>query len=151
MKSWLHMYKTMNYEDIEHIVVHAADTPATMDIGAADIDRWHREKGWWRIGYHFVIRRDGTLEVGRPLHNAGAHAKGFNNCSWGICMAGGRAEDGGPENNFTPAQFETLRSTVAFLKVLAPQADVDGHRDLPEVTKDCPCFDVHDWYGANFQ
>lgn len=144
------MYKVMNYEDVEHIVVHCSATKASMDIGATEIDRWHREQGWWRIGYHLVIKRDGTLEAGRPLHNMGAHAKGHNESSWGICMVGGLDEEGNPENNFTQAQFETLRQVIYFLKTLAKRATVLGHRDLPHVNKDCPCFDVEEWYVNHF-
>ena len=157
------MFKILNYSDVEYIVVHASATPASMDIGAKEIDRWHRERDFWMIGYHFVIRRDGSLEAGRPLHQRGAHAHGYNDKSWGICMVGGVDEEQNPENNFSERQFETLQSTVSLLKVLAPSAEVLGHRDLSpdlngdgiitpnEFMKACPCFDVRDWYGANFQ
>ena len=70
-------------------MVHCAYTTATMDIGAKDIDRWHREKGWLGCGYHKVIRRDGTVEDGRPMNKAGAHVRGINRQSIGICLAGG--------------------------------------------------------------
>ena len=66
-----------------------------------DIDRWHRERGWLKIGYHYVIKRDGTVETGRELEEVGAHAKGHNAISVGICMVGGLSEDNEPETNFT--------------------------------------------------
>ena len=79
----------MNKDDVKYIVVHCSYTPEQMDIGAADIDRWHREKGWMMIGYHKVIRRDGTIEDGRPLNKRGAHVKGLNAKSIGVVMIGG--------------------------------------------------------------
>ena len=78
----------------EYIVIHCADTYETMDIGAEDIRKWHvEERGWSDIGYHKVIRRDGTVETGRDIDVSGAHAAGFNSVSIGVCLVGGRGED----------------------------------------------------------
>ena len=73
-----------------------------MNTDAAEIDRWHRERGWLKIGYHFVIKRDGTIEEGRHVDEVGAHAKGHNSTSVSVCMIGGVAEDNvqEAENNF---------------------------------------------------
>ena len=112
-----------------------------MDIGAAEIDRWHRKRGFLKIGYHFVIRRDGTVEAGRPIEQPGAHAKGYNRHTIGICMVGGTAADRvTPEDNFTDKQYATLLQLLVEFK--RPHMWVKGHRDLPHVSKDCPCFDV---------
>lgn len=132
-----------------YIAIHAADTYAYMDIGLAEIDQWHRDKGWSSCGYHYVIRRDGTLETGREMYSMGAHVKGYNHESIGICMAGGRATDGGPEDNFTTAQYHTLRAVLRQLVRLFPGAAVLGHRNFPNVTKACPCFNVGDWWSTN--
>jgi hypothetical protein len=87
--------------NIKYLIVHCSATSEKQDIGAKEIDSWHRAKGWSGIGYHFVIRRDGTIEQGRALHKYGAHAYGYNKVSLGICMIGGVAANGKAEDNFT--------------------------------------------------
>lgn len=124
---------------IDKIVIHCADTPADMDIGRDEIDRWHRERGWNQIGYHWVIRRDGTAERGRPESVQGAHVKGHNRDSIGVCLVGGK---GG--FNFTRAQMDALNSLCSKLAKSYPDAEFMGHRDL-DAGKDCPCFDVKAW------
>lgn len=128
----------------KYLVVHCAATKPTMDIGLREIRQWHRERGWLDIGYHFVIRRDGTVETGRPKGVIGAHVEGHNYESLGICMAGGIDQSGKPENNFTPAQFESLRALLDTLKADYPSARIVGHRDL-DSKKACPSFDVASW------
>jgi N-acetylmuramoyl-L-alanine amidase len=132
---------------VEAIVVHCSATPATMDIGAAEIDRWHRQRGFLRIGYHYVIRRDGTREAGRSLDQVGSHAQGHNSTTLAVCLVGGinDAKLQKPQANFTEAQLQTLWATVRELQGLHPQARVIGHRDLPGVAKACPSFDVQHW------
>lgn len=134
---------------VDYIVVHCSATKPTADIGAKDIDAWHRERGFLKIGYHWVIRRDGTLEVGRHDTQPGAHAAGYNQISLGICLAGGVAADGRtPEDNYTPAQMAVLAEVVSKLKRNYPKAEVLGHRDLPGVRKACPSFDVREWFAG---
>lgn len=135
---------SVNRAVTEWIVVHCADTYAHMDIGRKEIDKWHRDKGWSGIGYHKVIRRNGTIEDGRPLDNIGAHVEGFNAKSVGICMVGGKGSDGKGEANFTPPQWESLRNLIIGLKEKYPRAKIVGHRDLNE-GKECPSFDVSAW------
>lgn len=134
---------------ITHIVVHCSATKADLDIGAAAIRRWHKDKGWADIGYHFVIRRNGQLELGRDVEIAGAHVAGHNATTIGICLVGGLDEDGQPDNNYTTAQMDQLRKLVADLKKTHKSAIVQGHRDFPGVAKDCPCFNVRGWALAN--
>lgn len=143
------------------LVVHCSATRAAADIGAADIRRWHLEKGWADIGYHYVIRRDGTLETGRAEDSVGAHVKGFNQVSLGICLVGGLAPGGAPENNYTPEQFASLRALLTELKRRYPKAGIRGHRDFSpdrngddqitpnEFIKACPCFDITEWLERN--
>lgn len=135
--------------DITRIVVHCSATPGYMDIGREDIKRWHLDRGFSDVGYHFIIRRNGDIEMGRPVSKIGAHAQGFNTKSIGICMVGGvEIEDGFvPTNNFNPIQFENL---VLLLTGLAAEYNVNpahicGHCDLPGVRKACPSFDVQGW------
>tara|TARA_R110000824_G_scaffold69297_3_gene178620 strand:+ start:11611 stop:11994 length:384 start_codon:yes stop_codon:yes gene_type:complete len=119
-----------------------------MDIGAREINNWHIDRGWSGIGYHFVVRRDGTVENGRAINQVGAHCKGFNSESIGICLVGGRGDQGQPEDNFTESQMETLGFLIDSLEGDYPDADVFGHNDL-NPHKFCPSFDVHDWIRTN--
>lgn len=133
-------------ERVEYLVVHCAATPADMDIGAKEILKWHLQRGFADIGYHSVIRRDGTEEHGRTLDRPGAHAVGYNNASLAVCLVGGlKKGTTKAENNFTPAQFTALRGVLARWKALHPHAEILGHRDLPGVRKACPSFDVRNW------
>jgi N-acetyl-anhydromuramyl-L-alanine amidase AmpD len=134
--------------DVKYLVVHCSATPADMDIGVKEIDRWHKAKGWAGCGYHFVIRRDGTIENGRALHIPGAHVEGYNTKSLGICLVGGLSADGqSAEDNFTAIQRAMLRSKLNYLKAGDYRvSEVMGHRDFPGVKKDCPSFNVRMWY-----
>lgn len=154
--------QSIKLKDVRYIVIHCSATPPDMDIGLAEIDRWHRAKGYFKVGYHLIIRRDGTVEAGRSIDEPGAHAAElYNSVSIGICLVGGvaRAPDADgktdadgprwdlvPENNFTPAQFVALKALVGGLKHRHTKAEVLGHRDLPGVKKACPSFSVRDWW-----
>lgn len=134
------------------IFVHCADTLATMDVSAAEVNVWHTsERGWAAIGYHLFIKRNGTLEGGRALDVIGAHVEGANLTSIGVCLAGGKKKTpkgapAEPENNFTPEQFATLKTVIVELRKLFPDATIVlGHRDFPNVKKYCPSFSVKDW------
>jgi len=109
----------------------------------------HLQRGFIDVGYHFVIKRDGTVQDGRPLDRQGAHVSGYNHLSVGVCLIGGVSEDdvNVPENNFTSAQFASLRTLLADLKTNHfPHAEILGHRDIPRVRKACPSFDVREWW-----
>ncbi|WP_019558475.1 N-acetylmuramoyl-L-alanine amidase [Thioalkalivibrio sp. ALE12] len=129
---------------IDEIIIHAADTPPDMRIGADEIDAWHRDRGWSGIGYHYVIPRSGMLEHGRPEDNAGAHVRGKNANSIGVCLVGGRKAGGGHDANFTAEQWRTLEALVRQLLRDFPGAKVSGHRDH-DPSKACPCFDAAAW------
>lgn len=135
--------------EVQYLVVHCSATPEDMDIGAEVIRGWHLKRGWLDIGYHRVIRRDGTIEAGRPEDRPGAHARGFNHLSLGICLIGGVESDGKtPEANFTHAQWESLERLIRNYKHAYPDAEVLGHRDLPNVNKACPSFDAREWWES---
>ena len=144
------MAKYKPITDVRYLVVHCAATPPNMDIGAKDIDLWHRRNGWFMIGYHNVIRRNGTIEAGRPLDRPGAHAQGFNEISLGVCLVGGvkSLPEAEPENNFTAEQFNSLEQLLRQWKHMHPQAQIVGHSSLPSPharLKACPSFDVQAW------
>lgn len=134
--------------DIDLIVVHCSATPSVMNIGVEQIDQWHKDRGWRGCGYHFVIRRDGTIEKGRDVKDMGSHARGFNTSSIGICYAGGVDDNGKPEDNRTEAQKASMKHLLDTLTMIFSDAEVVGHCDLPGVTKACPSFDVQKWYNG---
>ena len=132
----------------DHIVIHCSATTDKQNFTAADIDRMHRSQGWAAIGYHYVIRRDGTLEKGRDESVIGAHVSGHNSNTVAVCMVGG-VDHKTRKNvkNFTPEQWGTLLEIVTELQKKYPKATVKGHRDFPNVKKDCPCFDAGEWWA----
>lgn len=126
---------------ISEIVIHCSATPASMDIGADVIREWHvNGNGWSDIGYHFVIRRDGVTEAGRPVEIAGAHARPVNRTSIGVCMIGGGK--GQNETNFTLKQWVALDNLLSHLLAQYPNARVMGHREADPDAKGCPSFDA---------
>jgi N-acetylmuramoyl-L-alanine amidase len=130
------------------LVVHCSATPPTMDIGKREIDTWHRQRGWLKIGYHYVIKRDGTLEEGRDRDVIGAHAKGHNSKSLGICLVGGVNDENEPENNFTKEQFSCLTELLLSLSVIYPDTQIVGHNTLDQ-GKACPSFNVEEWWSKS--
>ena len=146
---------------INLIVIHCNATPNGRPVSAKTVDQWHRERGFNEIGYHYLIGVDGLTELGRPLAEPGAHAKGFNAHSISVCMVGGT---GGPDRNnpgrYTQAQWDALRFNIQNLMDAYPDAKVVGHRDLSldldgdgevephEWIKLCPAFDVPVWLAA---
>ncbi len=160
------------------IVVHCSASPNGRRTTVADIDAWHAARGFrrddsWRqiqnhdlaaIGYHYVIYPTGTVATGRHVDEVGAHAQGFNQRSIGICLAG--------TDRFTDAQWDSLAHlvTAEVARVTGRNGPADrknpltrsscaawadrqgvaihGHRELPEVHKDCPGFSVADWLAG---
>lgn len=138
---------------ITKLIIHCSATPPSMNIGAAEIRRWHTDpkpegNGWSDIGYHFVIRRNGVVENGRPVSRKGAHcaARGGNVASIGVCMVGGVRKVGKrlvAEDNFTDQQWAALDTLVRRLMREHPIEQLLGHRDL-DPGKECPSFSVRD-------
>jgi N-acetylmuramoyl-L-alanine amidase len=126
---------------INRIIIHCTATPEGRDHTAKEIDRWHREKGWASIGYHYVIQLNGTVEKGRPDHLAGAHVKGHNADSIGVVYVGGCDKNMKPKDTRTPAQKEALRELIAKLKGSYLTATVHGHNEFDK-GKACPSFNV---------
>ena len=127
------------------IIVHCSAVRPDQTSSAAQRDTWHRRRGWkLGIGYHYVIRRDGTIEPGRPEWMIGAHChvKGQNHNahSIGICYEGGLDIRGQPADTRTPAQKAAMRTLLEELHVRYPRAVIVGHHDL-NPQKDCPCIE----------
>ncbi len=130
---------------ITEIIIHCSATQEGKDFTVQDIDRWHRQRGWNGIGYHFVIYRDGSIHAGRQLQRVGAHCKGHNANSIGVCYIGGLSKDGKPKDTRTAAQKKALMELVSKLRQEYPLATVHGHNEF--AAKACPCFDV----GTTFE
>ena len=123
------------------LIVHCSAVRPGQRSSAKDINGWHREKGWNGIGYHYVVRRDGSIELGRPLEEVGAHCVGHNSHSIGICYEGGLDEHGEEADTRTPEQKRALRKLLEELHGRFPKALIVGHHDL-NPGKKCPCYDV---------
>ncbi|AUS06477.1 N-acetylmuramoyl-L-alanine amidase [Pseudotamlana carrageenivorans] len=143
---------------INHIVIHATATKASQDVSATDINRWHKHNGWSGIGYHYVVKLNGSIENGRPEGIRGAHVKGHNHDSIGVVYVGGLDENAKPDDTRTTAQKIALIKLLTRLKKKYPKAIISGHRDFSkdlngngviepsEFMKACPCFDAKTEY-----
>lgn len=136
---------------ITQIIIHCSATTPDKDIGAATIRAMHLDRGWTDIGYHYVIRRDGAIELGRDLdrdgevdEHTGAHAFGWNAHSIGVCLVGGADFAGHGEANFTEQQLIALAAFLVAKREQYPGVQIIGHRDTG-AAKDCPSFDVARW------
>jgi N-acetylmuramoyl-L-alanine amidase len=135
----------LSASQVRYLVVHCSATKPSMNWGRKEIEHSHVMRGFSMIGYHLVIRRDGSVETGRPLDMIGAHVEGHNDESVGVCLVGGIDDRGQPENNFTPQQMTSLVKVLEFWRLIFPTAEILGHRDFSKVAKACPCFDVRKW------
>lgn len=142
-------------ENIHSIIVHCSATQEDRWVDADDIARMHRARGWATIGYHRVIRLDGSVEQGREFTRRGAHVKGNNINTIGICLIGGISKKRRPKNTFKSSQFHALMAEIMYIKRLCTNLKyVKGHRDYSpdlngdglitpdEWIKQCPCFSV---------
>lgn len=139
---------------INLIVIHCSATRTGSDLTPEALDKLHRQRGFDGTGYHYYIRRSGAVYLGRPLEKMGAHAKGFNANSIGICYEGGLDEMGKAVDTRTTAQRRALQALVQLLLYKFPDSWVMGHRDLSpdlngngiiephEWLKQCPCFEA---------
>lgn len=129
---------------INKIIVHCTDTPGDRPVSVNDIARWHKERGFCDIGYHFVVYLDGSVHAGRLVCDIGAHCKGHNADSIGVCYVGGRDKKGDYSDTRNDAQKEALRNLIKKLLAKYPGAKVYGHRDF--AARACPCFDAKTEY-----
>ena len=130
---------------ITKIIVHCSATPEGKDFTVADITRWHKQRKFVTIGYHYVIYRNGEVHNGRPEAQIGAHCTGHNVNSIGVCYIGGVATDGKtPKDTRTSAQKDSLVRLITELRQQFPNASVHGHREF--ANKACPCFNASEEY-----
>lgn len=131
------------------IIWHCTATPEGKDFTVDDIRRWHVQgNGWQDIGYHFVVYRDGTVHLGRPIEKAGAHTSGKNANSIGCVYVGGCDETGKkPKDTRTPEQKKAMLELTKELLHQYPNCTIHGHREF--ANKACPSFDVQEWVKEN--
>ena len=131
------------------IVIHCSAVRPDQLSSAAQIDTWHRKDRHYKfgIGYHYVIRRNGDIEPGRPEWLIGAHCLNHNKYSIGVCYEGGLNARGQPEDTRTAEQKAAMLRLLQQLHQRYPRAVIVGHRDLTH-DRDCPCFDAAREYAA---
>ncbi len=131
---------------INKIIIHCSATPEFRHVTVDDIRRWHVDgNGWSDIGYHYVIPLNGTLQEGRDLKKDGAHVKGYNKNTIGVCYVGGCDSKMNPKDTRNEAQKEALDAVIKYLRLRFPNATVHGHNEFS--SKACPSFDVQKEYG----
>ena len=128
------------------IIIHCSAVRPGQQSGFREIDLWHRQRGWKNgCGYHFIVRRDGSVEAGRPIEMVGAHCVNHNKHSIGVCYEGGLDTNGKAADTRTPEQKTALRELLEHLHQQYPKALILGH-NVFNPTKDCPCFDAQAEY-----
>lgn len=131
--------------EINEIIIHCAATPENKHFTVEDIDKWHKNRGFKSIGYHYVIYLNGAIHKGREEKEIGAHCVNHNKNSIGICYIGGVDSDGKtPKDTRTELQKESLLYLLKELKVKYPKAKICGHNNFAK--KACPSFNVNEEY-----
>lgn len=125
---------------INKLIIHCSATPEGKNFTVEDIRRWHKQRGFEDIGYHYVIYLDGSVHKGRDKEVIGAHCSGQNQDSIGICYVGGVDVNNKPKDTRTEEQKQALRQLVSELKQKYPSATVHGHNEFS--AKACPSFNV---------
>tara|TARA_R110000796_G_scaffold137669_1_gene253786 strand:+ start:1729 stop:2133 length:405 start_codon:yes stop_codon:yes gene_type:complete len=130
---------------INKIIIHCSATPEGRDVSPEEIKRWHvEERGWSDVGYHFIITIDGVVHSGRPLEIQGAHTKGHNSESIGVCYVGGMDKEMKyAKDTRTEEQKESLVNLICELKDIY-DCKVYGHNNFSN--KECPSFDAKNEY-----
>lgn len=146
-KTWAELKKTAIIKSnryINKIIIHCSATVEGKDYTVADIKKWHLAKGYSDVGYHYIIYRDGSVNIGRNVNIIGAHCQGYNSNSIGICYIGGLDKNGKSKDTRTEQQKKSLVELLKKLKSLYPNATIHGHNEFAK--KDCPCFNVKQEY-----
>lgn len=130
---------------ITEIIIHCTATSEGRDFTVEDIRRVHKKRGFNDVGYHYIVYRDGSIHKGRAEEFIGAHCKGHNSYSIGVCYVGGMTADNrSPKDTRTPEQKAALVALIKRLKASYPKATIHGHREF--ANKACPCFNAREEY-----
>ena len=137
---------------INKIIIHCSATQEGKDVSVETIRSWHvNDRGWSDIGYHYVIALDGLTEVGRPIERDGAHTKGENKNSIGICYIGGVEAERSKNGKWIAKDTRTDKQKISLFNLLTSlksiygnDVTIHGHREF--AAKSCPCFDAFEEY-----
>lgn len=144
--TWNKLGVCTNKRNIKELIVHCSATPEGKDFTVSDIRKWHLQRGFSDIGYHYIIYRDGTIHTGRNESVSGTHCTGHNTVSIGVCYIGGLAKDGKTSKDTrTEAQKKSLINLLKTLKTKYPKAKIYPHCKF--ANKACPCFDAEREYS----
>ena len=131
----------MPQDSVSFIIIHCSATRETQDYTPEQLKHDHLARGFIDVGYHFYIRKDGTITQHRRLNEVGAHCRPFNRCSIGICYEGGLDAKGKPKDTRTLKQRASLIGLLLDLHRQFPKAVIRGHNEMPGATvKECPSF-----------
>jgi N-acetylmuramoyl-L-alanine amidase len=131
---------------ISKIILHCTATHEGRESDVKEITRWHKARGFATIGYHYLVKLDGTVETGRSIHEPGAHTKGLNAHSIGVVYVGGLNKSGSKaKDTRTPEQDMALANLLSALMEMYPNATLHGHNEF--ANKACPSFDVQEEYA----
>ena len=132
--------------DVSQIIIHCSATREGQEVSVDTIREWHLNRGWSDIGYHFLIGLDGKVYPGRDLDKVGAHTKGQNLNSIGICYVGGVEKDGKtPKDTMTEMQDISMLELIKSLRLIfGKKLELHGHNEF--ANKACPSFDVQEKY-----
>ena len=131
----------MSHDSVSYIIIHCSATRETQDYTPEQLKHDHLARGFIDVGYHFYIRKDGTVTKHRRLNEVGAHCRPFNRCSIGVCYEGGLDANGKPKDTRTLKQRASLAGLLLDLHRQFPKAVIRGHCEMPgAVIKACPCF-----------
>ena len=131
--------------DLKRVILHCSATPEGREFGAEDIRRWHINRGWTDIGYHYVIHIDGLIETGRPVSIQGAHTSGENEDSVGVCYIGGLDLSMDAKDTMTVPQEIAFVELVNSLRLIFGDLFIHGHNEYSP--KACPSFSVEEKFG----
>ena len=133
---------------IDAIVIHCTATKPDVDWTADDVRKVHKKKGWSDIGYHYLIRLDGTIDKGRDVDIIGAHVSGHNAHTIGVCYVGGLDATGKPYDTRTCNQKQSLLNLIRMLRAAYPKATIKGHRDYSPDKNNNGCIEPSEWIKA---
>lgn len=131
---------------IKYIAIHCTATSQLATV-ASILKYWKERLKWKSPGYHYIIEVSGKVTELLPIDKISNGVAGFNSVTINIAYVGGVFESGKTVDNRTPEQKASMAKLVKELKMQFPDAIVQGHRDFPNVHKECPCFEVKKWYS----
>jgi N-acetylmuramoyl-L-alanine amidase len=133
--------------NVKYLVIHCTATPQKTTVESIQ-NYWRTKLKWISPGYHYIIEANGNVNHLQPLEKPSNGVAGYNSVSINIAYIGGIDKNGFPSDNRTEKQIEQMIIILKKLVKIYPDVIIQGHRDFPNVKKDCPCFDVKKWiYG----